>query len=583
LGSVSATDACANVTITPSDGPIESNGCSRSKTRTWTATGGCGNTATASRSVTWTADNNGPTITTGGTTTSLGCNPVASDINGALGTASATDACSTPTTTPVDGGITTDGCSRSQKRTWTSRDACGNTSTAARTVTWTVDITGPTITTGGTTTSLGCNPVASDINGALGTATATDACSPPTTTPADGPITTDGCSRSQKRTWTSRDACGNTSTAARTVTWTSDNTGPTITTGGTTTSLGCNPVASDINGALGTASATDACSTPTTTPVDGPITTDGCSRSQKRTWTSRDACGNTSTAARTVTWTSDITGPVITCAASYTAACGTTDPVFTIPSATDACSTPTVVKLGDDVVQGSCPTTYTRTWKATDACGNTSTCSQTVTVPCCSANCTYTQGKYGQDKDVSDACDGTTSANNPYSPSQLIEHDLLAYSGLLRVGCLGHSVTISTGEASCVLAMLPGGGPSGPLSAGDFSICSLPPAYLSNKGTINNALLAQTITLGLNLGINPPNLGNFALEANKYLVTADLVQCGSTTVKECTYNCTPDPINIGQYIWTVKYSPYHVSELQVLSGIVQCINYEECRWFICFS
>src|SRR5678810_1474422 len=79
-------------------------------------------------------------------------------------------------------------------------------------------------TTGGTGTSLGCNPTTDQINGALGTATATDACSTPTTTPNDGPVTSDGCSRSQTRTWTSRDACGNTSTAARTVTWTSDNT-----------------------------------------------------------------------------------------------------------------------------------------------------------------------------------------------------------------------------------------------------------------------------------------------------------------------------------------------------------------------
>jgi hypothetical protein len=35
-------------------------------------------------------------ITTGGTTTTLGCNPTTGDINGALGTASATDGCGTP-------------------------------------------------------------------------------------------------------------------------------------------------------------------------------------------------------------------------------------------------------------------------------------------------------------------------------------------------------------------------------------------------------------------------------------------------------------------------------------------------------
>jgi hypothetical protein len=120
-----------------------------------------------------------------------------------------------------------------------------------------------------------------------------------------------GCGRSQTRTWTARDGCGNTSTAARTVTWTADVTPPVITTGGTTTTLGCNPSAGDINGALGTATATDACGVPTLSSNDGNVTSDGCGRSQTRTWTARDACGNTSTASRTVTWTADLTSPVL--------------------------------------------------------------------------------------------------------------------------------------------------------------------------------------------------------------------------------------------------------------------------------
>jgi hypothetical protein len=82
-------------------------------------------------------------ITTGGTGTSLGCNPSAGDINGALGTATATDACGVPTVTSSDGSVTSDGCSRTQTRTLTARDACGNTSTASRTVNWIADLTPP--------------------------------------------------------------------------------------------------------------------------------------------------------------------------------------------------------------------------------------------------------------------------------------------------------------------------------------------------------------------------------------------------------------------------------------------------------
>jgi hypothetical protein len=197
--------------------------------------------------------------------------------------------CSVPTVSSSDGSVSSNGCSRSQTRTWTARDACGNTSTASRTVTWIADLTAPTLTTGGTGTSLGCNPSAGDINGALGTATATDACSVPTVSSSDGNVTSEGCSRSQTRTFRAIDACGNTSTASRTVNWIADLTAPTLTTGGTGTSLGCNPSAGDINGALGTATATDACSVPTVSSSDGNVTSEGCSRSQTRTFRAIDA------------------------------------------------------------------------------------------------------------------------------------------------------------------------------------------------------------------------------------------------------------------------------------------------------
>jgi hypothetical protein len=644
LGGASASDACGAPTISQSDGTVVSNGCNRSQTRTFTARDGCGNTATVSRTVTWTADITPPVITTGGTSTSLGCNPSANDIGAALGTATATDACGVPTLSQSDGSVSSNGCGRSQTRTWTARDACGNTSTASRTVTWTADVTPPVITTGGGSLTLGCNPSAGDINTSLGTATATDACGVPTVTQSDGPVGSEGCSRSQTRTFTARDACGNTATASRTVTWKSDLTPPVIacpntlnlgcnpiipppsgatasdncdgviipgatdgpvqsngcnrtmnriwratdacgnsascaqminwvadvtppvlTTGGTNPALGCNPSAGDINSALGTASASDACGAPTISVSDGPVTSNGCNRSQTRSWTARDACANTSTASRTATWVADLTAPTITCAASYTAACGAT-PTFSTPTASDGCSVATVTTVGADVVAGTCPTTYTRKWVARDACGNTSTCSQTVTVPCCATLCTYTQGKYGQDQDISDACDGTESSNNPYSPTELIEHNLLAYGGLLRVGCVGHSVTIATGQASCVLAVLPGGGQSGPLSAGDYSICNLPASYLKG-GRINNALLAQTITLGLNLGINPPGLGNFALQPGQWLVTADVVECGSNVVEACTFNCAPNPLFPNQYLWSVATTPYHVSDCQISQAL----------------
>src|SRR6185503_3937406 len=249
--------------------------CGRSQTRTCIARDACGNTATTSRTVNWTSDNTPPTITANGTGTSLGCNPSANDIGLALGSASATDACGTTTVTSSDGSVTSDGCNRSQTRTFTARDGCGNTATTSRTVTWKADTTPPTITANGTGTSLGCNPAASDINLALGSASATDACGPTTVTSSDGNVTSDGCSRSQTRTFTARDGCGNTATTSRTVTWTSDTTPPSISANGTGTSLGCNPSANDIGLALGSAYATDACGPTTVTQSDGSVSSNG--------------------------------------------------------------------------------------------------------------------------------------------------------------------------------------------------------------------------------------------------------------------------------------------------------------------
>src|SRR5437764_6539417 len=57
-------------------------------------------------------------------------------------------------------------------------------------------------------------------------------------------------------------------------------------------------------------------------------------------------------------------------------------PVFTTPTATDACdAAPSLTSL-DVNTPGNCAQNYsvTRTWTAKDACGNTSTASQTINV-----------------------------------------------------------------------------------------------------------------------------------------------------------------------------------------------------------
>jgi hypothetical protein len=320
LDGATATDACGAITnITPSDSPVQSDGCVRSQTRTFTARDGCGNTSTVSRTVTWIADVTPPTFTGTYTTVNLNCNPKGNDVPNALDGATATDACGPTTITQSDGAVESNGCNRSQTRTFTARDGCGNTATISRTVIWVSDDVDPVFTGSYTSVELGCNPASGDITGALGTATATDGCGTPTVYSfKDADVVSTGCGRSQTRTFYAKDGCQNISSISRTVTWTHDVTAPTLTTSGTATTLGCNPDASDINNALGTATATDACGPTTIAQSDGAVQSNGCGRTQTRTWTARDGCGNTSTVARTVTWTFDITGPTITCPANVT-------------------------------------------------------------------------------------------------------------------------------------------------------------------------------------------------------------------------------------------------------------------------
>src|ERR1039458_9156274 len=95
----------------------------------------------------------------------------------------------------------------------------------------------------------------------------------------------------------------------------------------------------------------------------------------------------------------------------------TTSWTFDPPTAFDTCSGANVsLTVLSTVTNGVCPRMFTRTWLATDACGNTNTCSQTVTVAdttppmiTCASNKTVTSGAaWSFDPPIaSDTCSGT--------------------------------------------------------------------------------------------------------------------------------------------------------------------------------
>ncbi|MFO0362712.1 MAG: hypothetical protein ACK500_12865, partial [Flavobacteriales bacterium] len=132
---------------------------------------------------------------------------------------------------------------------------------------------------------------------------------------------------------------------------------------------------------------TDACDPNPSIVLVSDITAVGaCPGRYARTITCKavDACGNESDLVSQTITVIDTTAPVISAAGANASVNCLVAPVFTAPTATDACDpNPSIVLVSDVTADGACPGSYARTitWKAVDACGNESDLvSQTITV-----------------------------------------------------------------------------------------------------------------------------------------------------------------------------------------------------------
>ena len=213
--------------------------------------------------------------------------------------------------------------------------------------------------------------------------TATDNC--------DGPITPvfsetqsnpgSSCNNVITRTWTATDACGNSASCSQTIA-VEDNTPPVISCPAVTSPIECpaTPV-------FPAATATDLCDPDPVITFSDSRTPGACPQeySVTRTWTATDACGNSASCSQTIA-VEDNTPPVISCPANVTLECpANTDPSNTgSATATDTCDASPTITYSDRTVAGECAgaEVITRTWTATDDCGNSASCVQTITVTC---------------------------------------------------------------------------------------------------------------------------------------------------------------------------------------------------------
>ncbi len=340
------------------------SGCNVVRTITWTATDNCGNTSSASRTFT-SSDNINPMLVNVPENAVLECGQPVPDA-----VVSATDNCDGSPMVSMSASTVPLACGYSMIRTWTATDACGNTSSATQTTTF-VDTTPPVIGNLPSAASMSCGeiPVASNFD-----VTATDNCVGEisiTSTFADAGV---GCNMTRTITWTATDACGNFSNASRTFS-TSDNAPPVISGLPTNTTIACGALPE--GGSLPVI-ATDNCDPTVSIQFTQNDEFVGCNKTRTITWTASDACGNSSSETRIFTSNDNVAPMIIGVPQNTTIQCGQPVP-NAIVSAIDNCDSEPMVSMSANTMSQDCGTSLVRIWTAVDACGNTSTATQTTT------------------------------------------------------------------------------------------------------------------------------------------------------------------------------------------------------------
>jgi uncharacterized repeat protein (TIGR01451 family) len=375
---------------------------------TWTATNNLGSASCTQKIHVNAVDTEAPTLTVppdvNATTSS--CSATLDD---ELGVATATDNC-TSSVNITRTGVPTFACptpTDPNKRcesfvfptgttiiTYTAKDAAGNTTVGTQRVTVLESPAIPptvvapadlTVNTGVGATS--CGAFVGDAT--LGTASASDNCPGVTVSRTGVPAGNNFPVGDTTITYTATDASGNTATATQKVTVV-DNTVPVVTAPGPVTlytgagATSCGVTVSNLDATFGTGSATDNC------PGVGAVSRSGVPSGNNfpvwtttLTYSATDAHGNTGSATQVVTVV-DNTPPVISCPSSIvlepTCPSGAIA-TYTAPVGTDNCPGVNTARTAGGASGTVFPIgTTTVTYTATDAAGNSTSCSFTVTV-----------------------------------------------------------------------------------------------------------------------------------------------------------------------------------------------------------
>ena len=382
--SVVTSDNCGGAVSVVSLGDVISNQTCANRytiTRTYRASDFCGSTATCSQTIT-VNDIAAPSITCPANIVVSCASAVPAPDPASI---TATDLCGGAVTVVLVGDVITPGICANRftvTRTYLATDLCGNLATCAQIITVN-DITAPSITCPANVT-VSCASAVPPASPA--SVIATDLCGGAVTLVlVDDVITPGTCANrfTVTRTYSATDLCFNTATCAQIIT-VNDITAPSISCpANVTVSCAGNVPAA----APASVIASDLCGGTVTVVLVGDVITPGTCANRftiTRTYSATDLCGNSATCAQIIT-VNDITAPSISCPANVLVSCASDVPAAAPASviASDNCGgAVTVVLVGDVITPGACANrfTVTRTYRATDLCGNSATCAQIITV-----------------------------------------------------------------------------------------------------------------------------------------------------------------------------------------------------------
>jgi len=330
--------------------------------------------------------------------------------------------------------------------------------------------------------TLTCNEDQSPDN--TGMATGSDNCAGTLFTFSDVGAPADCSDGIIERTWTAQDVAGNTATCVQEITVIGDDVLPVCLNCPGDVTAPCDNVPE-----LPVLEVSDNCDpTPLITVISTISQTgDGScgdyNYTISRVVTVTDQCGNAQSYPQTVTVVDEV-APVLNCPADTTISCASSilPDVTGSATAVDNCDPNPVITWSDEMVSGNCDweCTIERTWNVTDACGNSSSCVQTIirtVLPL-----------------LEEALSVDTDGDGAPNP--------------LVLGMSRNRLTLLPGAGPCVIEWMPSVGDSATSLRTkrivvDGSDCSILPNLINADGKSRNPLLEAGLILSVKLRLDP--------------------------------------------------------------------------------